>query len=166
MKRPIKQLLDDLLEDSAPQEFRAALMDKTLRGARRRKRARHFKLAMGAAALAGIFAFAFQEMREPAVSLNQIRRPILNATPAQALNSVQVVSTKLDSFKNVTVSDSSASTLTVVQTGEADKPKEINDKELLALVADKPVALIHQGLHQSELVFLDPKDKNGLPDQQ
>ena len=87
----------------------------------------------------------------------------MSATPAQALNPVQFIITKLDSFKNVAVFDSSDSTLTVVQTSESDRPKEINDKELLALVADKPVVLIHQGLHQSELIFLNPKDENELP---
>jgi hypothetical protein len=163
VKRPTKQLLDDLLEDSASPEFRAALMDKTLQSARQRRRVRRFNLTLGAAVLAGIFAFTYQEIREPAASLNQTSLPILSAAPAQALNPKQVVSTKLDSFKNVAVSDSSDSTLMVVQTSDADQPKEINDKELLALVADKPVALIHQGPHQSELIFLNPKDENGLP---
>ena len=64
MKRPTKQLLDDLLEDSTSPEFRAALMDKTLRSARQRKRVRHFNLALGMAALAGVFAFTYQEMTQ------------------------------------------------------------------------------------------------------
>ena len=76
-----------------------------------------------------------------------------------SLNPVQVGSTKLDLLKSGAVSDSSDSSLTVVQTSESDRPREINDQELLALAADKPVALIHQGLHQAELVFLNPKDE-------
>jgi hypothetical protein len=55
------------------------------------------------------------------------------------------------------------SSLTVVETSESDWPREINDKELWALAADKPVALIHQGLHQSELIFLNPKDEKEFP---
>src|SRR5277367_2759247 len=143
MKRPTKQLLDDLLEDSASPEFRAALMDETLRRARQRKRVRHFNLALGAVALVGIFAFALQEMREPAVSLTQvpqIRQPIVSATPAPLLNPVQVVSTKMDS------------TLSVVQTSELDRPKEINDKELLTLLADKSVALVRYAPNRMELI--------------
>jgi hypothetical protein len=50
-----------------------------------------------------------------------------------------------------------------VETSESDWPREINDKELWALAADKPVALIHQGLHQSELIFLNPKDEKEFP---
>src|ERR1017187_8893013 len=130
MKRPTKQLLDDLLEDSASPEFRAELMDKTLHSARQRKCVRHLNLVLGVVALAGIFAFTFQEMREPAVSLTQIRQPIVSAPPAQPSNPVQIVSTKSDS------------TLAIVQTSESDQPKEINDKELLTLLADKSVALV------------------------
>ena len=143
MKRPTKQLLDDLLEDSASPEFRAALMDKTIHSARQRKRVRHFNLALGVIALAGIFAFTFREMREPAVSLTQIprtRQPIVSATPAPSLNPVQIVSTKMDS------------TFAVVQTSELDRPKEINDKELLTLLADKSVALVHYAPNRTELV--------------
>jgi hypothetical protein len=142
MKRPTKQLLDDLLEDSASPEFRAALMDKTLRSARQRKRVRHFNLALSVIAFVGIFAFAFQEMREPAISLTQIpqaRQPIVSGTPPP-LNPVQVVSTKMDS------------TLAVVQTSEADRPKEIDDKELLTLLADKSVALVRYAPNRTELI--------------
>jgi hypothetical protein len=143
MKRPTKQLLDDLLEDSASPEFRAALMDKTLYSARQRKRVRHFNLALGVVTLAGIFAFTFREMREPVVSLTQIpqiRQPIVSATPVPLLNPVQVVSTKMDS------------TLAVVQTSESDRPKEINDKELLTLLVDKSVALVRYAPNRTELI--------------
>jgi hypothetical protein len=160
MKRPTKQLLDDLLDDSASPEFRAALMDKTLRSARQRKRVRHFNLALGMAALAGVFTYAFQEMREPAASLNQIRQPILSASRVPSLNPVRVPGTKPNLFKNNTILDSSDSTLTVVQTSESNRPREINDKELLALAGDEPVALVHQGPHQAELIFLNPNDGN------
>jgi hypothetical protein len=140
MKIPAKQLLDDLLEDSASPEFRAALMDKTLHSAWQRKRARHLNVALGAAALAVISSFMFQEMREPAASLNQIHQPILSAAPVPPFNPVQVVSTKMNS------------TLAVVQTSELDRPKEINDKELLTLLADKSVALVRYAPNRTEFI--------------
>jgi hypothetical protein len=144
MKRPSKQLLDDLLEDSASPEFRATLMDKTLRSARQRKRVRHFNLTLGVIALAGVFVFAFQQMREPAVSLTQIpqiRQPIVSGTPPPPLlNPVQIISTKMDL------------NLAVVQTSESDRPKEIDDKELLTLLADKSVALVHYAPNRTELI--------------
>jgi hypothetical protein len=162
MRRPTKQLADDLLDDSASQEFRSALMDKTLRSARQRKRMRYFNLALSVVALTGIFAFSFQEMCKPATSLSQIHQPILSTAPVPSLNPERVANTKPNLLKNDTVLDSSDSTLVVVQTSESDQPKEINDQELLALAAGKPVALIHQTGHQSELIFLNPKDKDGF----
>ncbi len=129
-----------MLEDSVSPEFRAVLMDKTLRSARQRKRVRRFNLALGAAALMGIFAYSFREMRQPATSLNQIRPSILNTASAPALNLVRIVGTKLDS------------TLAVVQTSESDRPKEINDKELLTLLANKSVALVRYTPNRTELI--------------
>jgi hypothetical protein len=143
MKRPTKQLLDDLLEDSASPEFRAALMDKTLHSARLRKRLRPFQLVLSATALVGIFVFTVHEMREPAVSLNQTHPLLSNAAPAPSLNVVPVVSTKQDA------------TLTVVQTSESDRPKEINDKELFELLADKSVALVRYAPNRAELISFD-----------
>ena len=163
MKQTTEQLLDDLLEDAAPPEFHAALLDKTLQSARQRKRVRRLNLMLGTLILAGLFAFAIQETRNPRTLPNQIRQPILSVAALPSSHSLQVIGTKPDSIKSVAVSDSSDLTLTVVQTSESDRPKEINDKELLALAGDKPVALIHQGLHQSELIFLNPKDENGFP---
>lgn len=160
MRRPTKQLLDDLLDDSASPEFRAVLMDKTLRSARQRKRVRHFNLALGMAALVGISTFTFQEMRGPVALRNPIRQPILSNVAVPSLNPVRVTGTKPILFKSDTVLDSSDSTLTVVQTSESDRPREINDRELLALAADRPVALVHQGPHQAELIFLNSNDGN------
>jgi len=153
MKKTTEPLIDDLLADAVSPEFRAALLDKTLQSARQRKRARCLNLTLSALVLAGLFAFAIQEMRNPGTLPKQIRQPISSAAALPALPPLHVVSTKLDSFKSVAVLDSSGSTLTVVQTSESDRPREINDRELLALAADQPVALIHQGLHQSELIF-------------
>ena len=134
-----------------------------MQSARRRKRARHVSLTLSALALAGLFAFAFQEVRQPGTLPDNIRQPISSAAVSPSLKPVQIANTKPTSFKTIAVSDASDSTFTVVQTSEANQPREINDHELLALAADKPVALIHRGLHQSELVFLNPKDGNGFP---
>src|ERR1700678_4189068 len=105
MKRPTKQLLDDLLDDSVSPEFRTALMDKTLQSARQRKRTRRLNLTLSALVLAGIFTFAFQEMRNPKIVLNQVCQPISSVAVAPSLNPVQVVSTKPNSFKNTAIPD-------------------------------------------------------------
>ena len=161
MKPPTKQLLKDLLDDSVSPQFRSALMGKTLRSARRRKRMRHLTGALGVIVPVGFFAFAFHEMRESEGSLRENRPSIVSVAPASPTNPVQVVSTKPNSVAEVVSSDS-ASALTIVHTTESAQPKEINDKQLLALLSDKPVALVNRGTHKAELVFLDSEEM-GLP---
>jgi hypothetical protein len=157
-----KKLLDDMLADSMSPEFRATLMAKTLQSARRRKHVRRLNLTLSAISIAGIFTFALKEMSVPKTASNPIRQSISNVA-SSPLIAVRIVGTKPNSFKMAVVSDSSHSTFTVVQTTATDRPKEINDKELLALAGDKPVALIHQGAHKAELIFLNPKDERGFP---
>ena len=142
MKRPNKKLLDDLLEDSAPPDFHAATMDKTLRSARQRKRARHFGAALTAAAVVGIFAFTFREMRNRTVSSNQMRPQNLTVASQQSSNPPQVISTRPDS------------TLAIIQTSESDRPKEISDKELVTLLSNEPVALVRYASGRAELISL------------
>jgi hypothetical protein len=52
----------------------------------------------------------------------------------------------------------------VVESGSIKDPfREINDDQLLALVEGRPAALVRQGLHQAELLFLNPEDTHGYP---
>jgi len=146
MKHPTKKLLDDLLEDSAPPDFQAALMANTLRSARQRKRLRHFSAALGAVMVAGIFAFTFREMHRRTVSSTQTFAPATATASSEPANSPQVVGTKPDSA------------LVVVQTSEATRPKEINDKELVSLLSNQPVALVRYASGRAELIFLDPSN--------
>ena len=162
MKKTTEPLIDDLLEDAIPPEFRAALLDKTLQSARQRKRLRHFNLALGATALVGLFALAFWEMRVPTTVPNQIRQPDSSVANSPPSSPVQIVSTKRDSVENVVSSDP-ASALTVVQTTESARPREINDQQLLAFLSGKPIALVRQGAHAAELIFPNSEDEKGFP---
>ena len=154
MKQTTEQLLDDLLEDAAPPEFRAALLDKTLRSARRRKRARRLTMTMSAAALAGILMLSFWKMRQPATLPDQMRRPDTMVVNSQPLQPRQIVTPQLDSVKEFV---STASTVTEVRTSESSGPyEEINDKQLLALLSDRLAVLVHYGPHQAELIILEP----------
>ena len=153
MKKTTESLIDDLLEDSASPEFRAALLDKTLQSARQRKRMRRFNLALGITAFVGIFALTFWEMRATTTVPNQIRQPDSRVADSLPSSRVQIVSTKLDS----------ASAPTIVQTTESARPKEINDKQLLALLSDNQVALVCQGADKADLIFLNSENEKGFP---
>jgi len=156
MKLTAEQLLDDLLEDAAPPEFRAALMDKTLRSARRRQRARYFNMALIATVVAGIFLFSFWKMREPAILSDRIRQSDPMVVGSKPLLPGQIVITHLDPVEEFV---SSISTVAEVQTSGSSGPyKEINDQQLLALLSDRPAVLVRHGPHQAELIFLDPRN--------
>jgi hypothetical protein len=143
MKHQTKKLLDDLLEDSAPAEFHAETMAKTLRSARQRKHTRRFSLALGVIALCGLFVFVFQEMHPRSVSPNQVRPQTLAAASKQSSGLPKVIGTEPDS------------TVVVVQTSELNRPKEIDDKELVTLLSDQPVALVRYATGRAELVSLN-----------
>lgn len=162
MKKTTEPLIDDLLADVISPEFRAAMLGKTLQSARQRKRLRRFNLALGATALVGLFALAFWEMRVPTIAPNQIHRSVLSAANLHKPSPVQIISTKRDSVENVVSSDP-APALTVVQTTESARPREINDQQLLALLSDKPVALVRQGAHKAELIFPNSEVEKGGP---
>jgi hypothetical protein len=161
MKRPTEKLLDDLLEEAAPPEFRTALLNETLRQARRRKNIRRLNSVLGAAACAGILAFAFWKLRGPTAGPNPIRRPDLIIVQSRPLNPAQIVRTKPGTMEMVS---SSASTFSLVETRVSERLyAEIDDQQLLALLAGKPVALVHRGPNQAELIFLNPGDEKGFP---
>jgi hypothetical protein len=154
MKQTTEQLLDDLLEDAAPPELRAALLDKTLRSARQRKRARRLTMTLSAAALAGICLLSFWIAREPATLRDQMRQAdpmVVNSRPLQPR---QIVTTQLGCAEEFV---SSASIFTEVRTsGSSGQYKEINDQQLLGLLADRSAILVHHGPHQAELILLNP----------
>jgi hypothetical protein len=145
MIRTTEQLLDDLLEDAAPPEFRAALLDKTLRSARRRKLARRFNMALSATAVAGICLLSFWKMREPPTLPDPM---VVNSQPLQPR---QIVTTQLGSVEQFV---SSAQTFAEVRTSGTSGPyQEIDDKQLMALLSGKSAVLVRQGPHQAELIF-------------
>jgi hypothetical protein len=152
MKRPTKQLLDDLVEDSASPEFRAVLMDKTLCSAWQRKQRRHFKLVLGMPAIAGVIAFAFLKTHVPTTAQNGPRQSESRVANSQKPDSVGTVSAKPDLAVGM-VSSASSPVLNIVQTTASARPKEIDDKQLLALLADRPAALVFHGAHKAELIF-------------
>lgn len=160
--KPNKELLDDLLADDVSPEFRATLMAKALQSARRRKSARRLNAAIGVVVVAGIFAFAFQTMRGPKTASSPIRQPISNIASRPPLNPASSVSTKSDAASTAVVTDPLKPNFSEVETTAADRPTEINDKELLTLAGNGPVALIRRGPHKAELIFLNPNGEREL----
>jgi hypothetical protein len=156
MKDTSEQLLDDLLEDSAPPKFGAAVLEKTLLGARRRKRKRRFNMALSATVVAGICLFSVWKLRETGTLQNQIQQPNPMIVISRPLKPQQIVVTQ---FESVETFVSSASTFTEVRTsGSSGIYKEINDQQLMALLSDQSAVLVHYGPHEAKLILLNPEN--------
>ena len=153
-------LLDDVLTETAPADFEHALLDGTLRAVRRRRRLRRASRGLAVGGVFAAIALAVWNALLPTTPVNLVR-PTLHIVWSQPLPASMVVGTKPDSVVVVT---SSPRTFVMVETGSIKDPfQEINDEQLLALAVGRPVALVRQGQHQAELLFLNPEDKNGFP---
>jgi hypothetical protein len=155
------ELLDDVL--ASPPEFRAALLDATLRQARRRRRWRQARNAGGVLAIiifAGIFARQFWP--------ENISDKTVAVTPAEisAPKSFQLVETlplpsgvvvTTGNFSAAKIISSAADVTQIATTG--GNFNFISDEQLLALVSGHPAVLIRTGPDSEELVFADPADR-------
>src|SRR5437879_5397284 len=105
MKRPTEELLHDLLEETAPPDFQAALLEETLRHARRRKRVRRLGNGLAVAAIAGLVAVAVWRPHRPA---GVVQPPSSSVTivQSQPLRPEQVVHTQAGSLAMVETSAS------------------------------------------------------------
>jgi hypothetical protein len=155
-------LLDDVLAEAAPAGFERAVQERTLRAIRHRRRTRRLRRGF---AIAGAFAAIVMAAWNAIWQSSSVKSigPALNIVSSQPLPPSMVIRTSIDSVAVVT---SSATSCVVVETGSIKNPfKEIDDEQLLALAGGRRVALVRQGPHQAELIFLDPADKDGFPAQ-
>lgn len=163
--RPDQQkLLDDVLAESSPPDFRAALLGETLRLARRRRRWRQTRSAASVlvvVALTLLFALENQPRKMDAP------RPLAK-TPS--IQSYQLVVTRpLSAGKVIATSEfspvklvSSALLVTEIATTH-DSFHRVNDEQLLALFGPRPPLLIRTGPDSEELLFAGIGDQKISP---
>jgi hypothetical protein len=157
-----ERLLNDLLAEGAPADFRQGLLGQTLNLARRRRRWRQTRRA--ATALAVLVGLAVLWWRAaprhesapaPVAAQPGVVRVQTSRLPARALTHTLPLPAELQ----VT----SVATVPVVSTlPSSGRFQELSDNELLALVAPKPAALVWRGPHSAELVFMSPDDRAAL----
>jgi hypothetical protein len=157
-----ERLLNDLLAEGTPADFRLALLDQTLGLARWRRRWRQTRRAAAALAVFAGLAVGLWRLAPP---------PPPAPVPAAARSSVEIVRTRpLPAGALVSTQPfpserqaTSALTVTVVTTlPGSNLLRELSDNELLALVAPRPAALVWRGPHAAELVFVNPADRAEL----
>lgn len=160
-----ERLLDDVLTEAAPPDFREALLGETLRVVRRRRQWRQTRrmaalvIALG---LCGIVVWEKNPLPKrtaPApVSATAVERSY-TLVETQALPAADIVATQPLSAKESTPT---MAHVEIVQTRSGNY-RTINDEELLALVGSHPAVLVRTGPHSEELVFTNPGDQKGFP---
>ncbi len=164
MTRPEqKKLLDDVLAESSPPDFRAALLAGTLRQARRRRQWRQARSAAGALVvllLAGILTWP-----RPAEKISASKPPVKTGAP----KSYRLVETQpLPAGATISTRNFAALKMVSTATGAVEIATRaggyhlINDEQLLALLGGSPAALIRTGPDSEELVFANPEDRRRL----
>ncbi len=156
-------LLADVLSETAPADFRDAMLGETLRLVRRRRRWRQTRQVAGVFAVAGLLAIlSWQNWPEESVVSKQFVKKAAETNyklvRTQPLPVNAVVTTRPFSDNQLV-----ASVANVVQiTTTSGEFRQINDDELLALVSGRPAVLIRTGPHSEELVFANPEDQKGF----
>ena len=158
-----EELLNDVFGETAPDGWRGAMLGETLRLVRRRRRYRQLRQAAFALVVVGVLSMWLRQtlVHTPTVPLMATKsapagyevvhtRPLLEKLVISTGSSreVQIVTTTSTVRKTVTTS------------GDFQR---INDEELLAFAARRPVILIGTGPKSEELVFLNPEDRKGFP---
>lgn len=160
-KRPEERLLDDVLAEASPPDFRAVLLGETLRLAKRRRRWRQTRSAGGVLFALALAAVGVWQQMQPE------KTAAVHATAKiSAPNSYQLVETQplpasavatTKNFATVKTFLTVASIAQVATTG--GNFRVINDEQLLALVGGTPAVLIRTGPDSEELVFANPDDQ-------
>lgn len=155
-----KSLLAEVLAEASPTDFREAMLAETLRLARRRRQFRQVRQAAGVLAVIGLLAVlvAQQFSRQPDVSMplaKKIVKQSYELVRTQPLPAGALISTRKFSEAQFAASVSTVVAVATVSGGF----RQINDNELLALLADKPAVLIRTGPNSEELVFANPEDQ-------
>ena len=157
-----QDLLEDVLAEVSPPDYREALLRSTLQLARRRRRSR--RLRQGAGALAALmlavwFAWHNESGRNrvvrPAAKLSQPSYRLVDTQPFAAGAAVHS-----GRYAGLAVI-SSESTVTQVATGGGGF-HYIDDDQLLALLA-RPAILVRTGPNAEELVLADTSELSSAP---
>jgi hypothetical protein len=150
-----ERLLTDVIGEESEAGFNEALLNETLRLARRRRVARRVRRICGS--LAVVVAIASVVIGRTPRTPVSVPLPALNyqLTRSQPLPANSIVSTRPLAADQRVVSTAVAGVIETTVTNGAYH--EVGDDELLAL-APQPAALVRRGPGEAELVFVTPPD--------
>jgi len=167
MNRPTDndRLLDDVLAEAGPADFRRALLGETLRLAGRRRRWRQARRAAAMLVTLGLLAgLVWQHRPRPAATLPPTARAgdgnyqLIRTEPLPAGTLVTTQPAAAGQF----VTSVETAGVVETKTGRSNF-RMIDDDELLTLASARPAALIRLGPHSEQLFFANPEDEKGFP---
>jgi hypothetical protein len=154
-----ESLLDDVLAEAAPADFRATLLADTLRevGSRRRSK----QIRRGVAVAAGLALGAFLSWRGLSLSATGSSIAGCEIVRTQPLADSAVVRTQIFAME---ISTGSQPAVVVIET-PAERPgfRIVNDDELLALASPRTVALVRLSPDSQALIFLPLPEAEAPP---
>jgi|ERR1051325_4564690 hypothetical protein len=159
MKPDREKLLDEVLGESSSPGFKESLLQHTLQEVHRRKRVRRLNRAVLAVAIVAAVPLMVWKFSAPSPVL-VVPPPPFGIVTTQPLPREMLVETRPGSVAFIA---SSTASVAYVRTGDAKNLfQEINDEQLLSLLAGRPAALVRSGPKQAELIFLHPGDEQGF----
>jgi hypothetical protein len=157
-------LLTEVLAEASPADFRATMLAKTLRLARRRRHFRQARATAGVLVVMSLLAVLVvqQSTRQQVVSMPPVEKFVKQNYELVSTKPMQV--SAVVSTRTFSEAQFAAPVATVVEVATMDGGfRLINDNELLALLANRPAILIRTGPHSEQLVFANPEDQKGFP---
>ncbi len=157
-------LLNDVLAEAVPPDFRGAMLEQTLGLVRRRRRRRQIRSGAGILVVLGLLGFLVWQKNLPPrtsvpVTVAKMVERNYTLVQTQPLHAGELVTTQPFAPGQFIAS---VATVEIVQTGGADY-RVINDNQLLALLTSHPALLVRTGLHSQRLIFANPEDEMGFP---
>src|SRR5262245_56043276 len=161
------RLFDDVFAEATPADFRGALLGETLRAAGRRRHRRQIRSAVLAIALPAVIAILIcrnlPQRRTESAGTNQNTGASTSyqLVRTQPLPAGAIVTSRPLASEELVASLASVEAIGT-RAGAGDF-RVINDDELLAIVGQRPVALVRLGPDSELLIFANPEDEAGFP---
>jgi len=159
-----ENLLNEVLAEASPAGFREALLGETLRLARRRRHFRQTRQTIGVLGVFILLAILGWQYWPQAIAVSPPVAKMAVPTPYKLVRTEPLPDNDIVTTRSFLENQLVASSANVVQVETSGGGyRQINDAQLLALVAQRPAVLIRTGPHSEELVFANPEDKKGFP---
>jgi hypothetical protein len=152
-----RPLLDAVLEEAAPLEFREALLARTVLAARRHRRVRQWSRSAAAVAVILGGPLALWTFTRPQEKPPGVKPPLVQMVSSQPLSPGQVISTRQGATP--VIATSGQAVRRVETTSAAPPCKLLTDEQLLALFAGQSPALVRHDTSAAELILAAPVDE-------